>query len=49
MEALELHFIDLAAAKLAPISAEVLKTQKGNSTAPIASLNRKSVYVPNIK
>ena len=49
MEAFALHFIDLADAKLAPISAEVLKTQKGNSTAPIASLNRKSVYVPNIK
>lgn len=49
MEAFALHFIDLADSKLAPISAEVLKTAKGTSSAPIASLNRKSIYVPNIK
>lgn len=49
MEAFALHFIDLADSKLAPISAEVLKTAKGSSSAPIASLNRKSIYVPNLK
>lgn len=49
MEAFVLHFIDLADSKLAPISVEVLKTSKGNYTAPITTLNRKSIYVPNIK
>ncbi len=49
LEAFALHYIDLMDSKLAPISAEVLKTQKGTSTAPIASLNRKSIYVPNLK
>lgn len=48
MEAFCLHFIDLADSKMAPISAEVLKTKKGTSSAPIASLGRKSIYVPNI-
>ena len=49
MEAFALHFIDLADSKMAPISAEVLKTKKGTASAPIASLNRKSIYVPNIE
>ena len=49
MEAFALHFIDLADSKMAPISAEVLKTKKGTSSAPIASLSRKSIYVPNIE
>ena len=49
MEAFALHFIDLADSKMAPISAEVLKTKKGTSSAPIASLGRKSIYVPNIE
>ena len=48
MEAFCLHFIDLADSKMAPISAEVLKTKKGTSSAPIASLGRKTIYVPNI-
>lgn len=49
MEAFALHFIDLADSKMAPISAEVLKTAKGSSSGPITSLSRKSIYVPNIK
>lgn len=49
MEAFALHFIDLADSKMAPISAEVLKTTKGTSSAPIASLGRKTIYVPNIE
>ena len=49
MEAFALHFIDLADSKMAPISAEVLKTKKGTSSAPITSLNRRSIYVPNIE
>lgn len=48
MEAFALHFIDLTDSKMAPISAEVLKTEKGKSSAPIASLNRKSIYVPKL-
>lgn len=48
MEAFALHFIDLIDSKMAPISAEVLRTEKGHSTAPIASLNRKSIYVSKI-
>ena len=48
MEAFALHFIDLIDSKMAPISAEVLRTEHGKSTAPIASLNRKSIYVPKI-
>lgn len=48
MEAFALHFIDLTDSKMAPISAEVLKTEKGKSSAPIVSLNRKSIYVPKI-
>lgn len=48
MEAFALHFIDLTDSKMAPISAEVLKTEKGKSSAPIASLNRKSIYIPKI-
>ena len=49
MEAFALHFIDLADSKMAPISAEILKTQKGSYSSPITSLNRKSLYVPNLK
>lgn len=48
MEAFALHFIDLMDSKMAPISAEVLRTEHGKSTAPIASLNRKSIYVPKL-
>lgn len=48
MEAFALRFIDLTDSKMAPISAEVLKTEKGKSSAPIASLNRKSIYVPKL-
>ncbi len=49
MEAFALHFMDLCDSKLAPISSEVMKTKKGNSTVPITSLNRKTIYVPNIE
>lgn len=49
MEAFALHFIDLADSKMAPISAEVSKTNEGTSSAPIASLGRKSIYVPKIE
>ena len=48
IEAYALHLIDLMDSKLAAISPEILKTEKGASTAPIASLNRKTLYVANI-
>ena len=48
MEAYALHFIDLVDSKMAAISPEVTKSQKGNSTSPIGSLNRKAIYVPKI-
>lgn len=49
MEAYALHLIDLLDSKMASISPEVTKCEKGTSTAPIGSLNRKSLYVPNLK
>lgn len=49
MEAYALHLIDLMDSKMAAISPEVVKTQKGTNTSPIGSLNRKALYVPNIK
>ncbi len=49
MEAYALHLIDLMDSKLAAISPEVVKCEKGTSTAPIGSLNRKALYVPNLK
>lgn len=49
MEAYALHLIDLMDSKMAAISPEVIKTSKGLSTSPIGSLNRKALYVPNIK
>ncbi|MCM1513782.1 MAG: HD domain-containing protein [Anaeroplasma bactoclasticum] len=49
MEAFALHYIDLIDSKMAPISAEVLKVEKGSATAPVTSLGRKSIYVPHIE
>jgi 3'-5' exoribonuclease len=49
MEAYALHLIDLMDSKMAAISPEVAKTTKGQSTSPIGSLGRKSLYVPNIE
>jgi hypothetical protein len=40
--------MDIADAKMTPISAEILKTEKGKSTGPIGSINRKTIYKPNI-
>ncbi len=48
LEAFALHFMDLADAKMAPISAEVMKTEKGKSTGPIGSVGRKTIYRPKI-
>ena len=48
MEAYALHLIDLMDSKMAAISPEVCKTKKGQSTSPIGSLGRKSLYVPDI-
>ncbi len=48
MEAYALHLIDLMDSKMAAISPEVVKTKKGQSTSPIGSLGRKSLYVPEI-
>ena len=48
MEAYALHLIDLMDSKMAAIAPEVSKTKKGESTSPIGSLGRKSLYVPNI-
>jgi 3'-5' exoribonuclease len=49
IEAFALHLIDLMDSKLASLSPEVLKTTPGCFSAPIASLNRKSLYVVSIK
>lgn len=48
MEAYALHLIDLTDSKMAAITPEVVKTKKGTYTAPITSLNRKTLYVPDI-
>lgn len=48
MEAYAIHLLDLMDSKLAAMSPEVSKTQKGTSTAPIGSIGRKSLYVPKI-
>ncbi len=48
MEAYALHYIDLIDSRMASISPEVVKTDKGMQTSPIGSLNRKSLYVPKL-
>lgn len=48
MEAYALHLLDLMDSRLASLSPEVCKTQKGALSAPIGSLGRRSMYVPNI-
>ncbi|MGM9899112.1 MAG: 3'-5' exoribonuclease YhaM family protein [Bacilli bacterium] len=48
LEAYALHFMDLADAKMAAISAEVVKTEKGKSTNPVGSIGRKAIYRPEI-
>lgn len=49
MEAQLLFYIDLLDSKMAGINAEVIKTDKGTNTNQIPTLNRKTLYVPNIK
>ena len=49
LEAYALHYIDLMDSKLAALNPEVSKTQKGSSTGPIGSINRKCLYVPDIE
>ena len=49
MEAQLLFYIDLLDSKMAGINAEVIKTDMGSNTNQIPTLNRKSLYVPNIK
>ncbi len=49
MEAQLLFYIDLLDSKMAGINAEVDKTEVGTTTNQIPTLNRKSLYVPNIK
>lgn len=49
IEAYALHFMDIADAKMTPISAEIIKTEKGKSTGPIGSISRKTIYKPNIE
>ena len=49
MEAQLLFYIDLLDSKMAGINAEVSKTDKGTNTNQIPTLNRKTLYVPNIK
>ena len=49
MEAQLLFYIDLLDSKMAGINAEVIKTDKGSNTNQIPTLNRKTLYVPNIK
>ncbi len=48
LEAFALHFMDLADAKMTAISAEIVKTEKGKLTGPIGSINRKTIYRPNL-
>ncbi len=48
LEAFALHFMDITDAKMTPISAEVVKTEKGKSTGPIGSINRKTIYKPKL-
>ena len=48
MEAYALHLIDLTDSKMAAITPEVVKGKKGGQTAPISSLNRKCLYIPDI-
>lgn len=48
LEAFALHFMDLADAKMTAISTEIVKTEKGKSSGPIGSINRKTIYRPNI-
>ncbi len=48
MEAQLLFYIDLLDSKMAGINAEVSKTEKGTNTNQIPTLNRKTLYVPNI-
>lgn len=49
MEAQLLFYIDLLDSKMAGINAEVIKTDKGTNTNQIPTLNRKTLYVPNIQ
>ena len=49
MEAQALHLLDLLDSRMASFSPEVVKTKKGSYTSPISTINRKSLYVPNIK
>lgn len=48
LEAYALHYIDLMDSKLAALNPEVGNSQKGSNTGPIGSINRKSLYIPNI-
>lgn len=48
-EALALYLIDLMDSKLAGTLEFVMKAEKGTYTSPIPTLNKKSLYVPDIK
>ena len=48
IEAVALHYIDLMDAKLAGSADFVAKTEQGEYTSQIPSLNKKSLYVPKI-
>ncbi len=49
IEAYALHLIDLMDSQLTPLSQEVVHTKPGTSSAPIANINRKSLYVADVK
>ncbi|HHU55839.1 MAG TPA: HD domain-containing protein [Acholeplasmataceae bacterium] len=48
-EALLIHLLDYCDSKLAALEKEVVKTEKGEYTNPILTLNRKSFYLPDLK
>lgn len=48
LEAFALHFLDITDSRLASLSPEVVKIEKGKSTGPIGSINRRSIYKPKL-
>ncbi len=48
-EALLVHFLDLSDSKIAALELETLKTEVGEFTAPVLSMDRRIFYVPKLK
>ena len=47
-EALLIHFLDFSDSKLAGLEKEIVKINKGETTAPIAALDRRGFYKPDL-